>query len=120
MGKRNAVFLALGTFLGVVGCKRRLVVNNGLCAVHNGIAQIGRPIQIDLEPMSMIQVSRNYSRWIHGFAVQTYQSLIMLGAQSTTTVEQDIFRHSIGAQPIDTYKRVPSEATITGWHMPLW
>lgn len=44
MGKSNAVFLALGTFLGVVGCKHRLVVNNGLCAVHNSIAQMGRPM----------------------------------------------------------------------------
>ena len=44
MGKSNAVFLALGALLGVVGCKRRLVVNNGQCAVHNGIAQVGRPV----------------------------------------------------------------------------
>ena len=44
MGKSNAVLLALGTFLGVVGRKSRLVVNHCLRTVHHGIAQMGRTV----------------------------------------------------------------------------
>ena len=44
MGKSNAVLLALGTFLGVVGRKSRFVVNHCLRSVHHGIAQMGRTV----------------------------------------------------------------------------
>ena len=44
MGKSDTVLLALGAFLGVVDRKSRLVVDHCLCTVHNGIAQMGRPV----------------------------------------------------------------------------
>ena len=38
MRKSNTVLLALGTFLGVVGRKRRPIVNNGLCTGYNSVS----------------------------------------------------------------------------------